>query len=146
MIVVVVSTVLIDYNKILLIQEGKDKCYGKWNLPSGRLEAGEGIIDGAIRETKEETGYRVEIKDLTGVYNFTSDIGHQVVAMNFIGEIIDGDLQYDGKEVINAKWFTLDEIDNLKDIELRNPHFIRKIITDIRNGKRLPLSIIQDIF
>lgn len=145
MIVLVVGAVLINENKIALIQEGKEKSYGKWNLPGGRLEKGEKIIDGAIREVEEETGYKVNITYLTGIYNITSGIGDQVVVINFIGDVIGGDLRYDGKEIINAKWFTLDEIKNLKDSELRNPKLIRKIIEEVESGKRLPLEIIHDI-
>lgn len=145
MIVLVVGAALINENKIALIQEGKEKSYGKWNLPGGRLEKGEKIIDGAIREVEEETGYKVNITYLTGIYNITSGIGDQVVVINFIGDVIGGDLRYDGKEIINAKWFTLDEIKNLKDSELRNPKLIRKIFDEVESGKRLPLEIIHDI-
>ena len=52
MIVLVVGAVLINEDKIVLIQEGKEKSYGKWNLPGGRLEKGEKIIDGVIREVE----------------------------------------------------------------------------------------------
>jgi len=145
LVVLVVSTVLINEDKIIMIQEGKEEIYGKWNIPSGRLEMGEKIVDGAIREAKEETGYNVNITDLTGIYNFISEFRRQVVVVNFIGEIIGGDLLYDGTEIIDAKWFTLDEIENLNDSKLRNPQFVRRIIEDVRNEKRLPLEIIEDI-
>ncbi|WP_432664156.1 NUDIX domain-containing protein [Wukongibacter baidiensis] len=145
MVVLVVSAVLMNEDKIVMIQEGKEEIYGKWSIPSGRLEMSEKIVDGAIREVREETGFDIRVTDLTGIYNFTSEFRNQVVIVNFIGEIIGGDIQYDGTEIINAKWLTLDEIENLKDSELRNPQFIRKIIEDVRNEKRLPLEIIQDI-
>jgi 8-oxo-dGTP pyrophosphatase MutT (NUDIX family) len=33
---------------------------GKWDLPKGKIELREEIVDGAVREVEEETGVRVE--------------------------------------------------------------------------------------
>lgn len=51
-------------NKILMVQEAKEKYYGQWNFPAGHIEDGENMLEGAIREVKEETGCDVK---LTGV-------------------------------------------------------------------------------
>ena len=42
-------------NKILLVQEGMDFCYGKWNLPAGKLDFGEKSVDAAKREAFDKT-------------------------------------------------------------------------------------------
>jgi len=39
-----------------------------WNLPGGNLEKGELPTEAAVRETKEETGLKIKIKELVGVY------------------------------------------------------------------------------
>lgn len=46
----VVGGIIEKDGKILLVQEGKDFCYGKYNIPSGRLEEDETLIDGALRK------------------------------------------------------------------------------------------------
>ena len=61
---VIAGCVVVKDNKILLVQEGLENCYGQWNLPAGRVDNFEKITDGAIRETLEETGLKVK---LTGV-------------------------------------------------------------------------------
>ena len=40
----------------------------KWGLPGGKREAGERLIDCAIRETFEETGLKFDESDLTLIY------------------------------------------------------------------------------
>ncbi len=55
-----VTGLLIEDNKILLVkQKISDK--RNWSLPGGKLEQGETIEQGIIREMKEETGLDVEI-------------------------------------------------------------------------------------
>lgn len=42
--------------RYLLAQRKKAPGQGKWSLPGGKLELGEGTLDGAVREVAEETG------------------------------------------------------------------------------------------
>ncbi len=55
-----VTGILIEDEKLLLVkQKVSDK--RNWSLPGGKLEQGETIEQGIIREMKEETGLDVEI-------------------------------------------------------------------------------------
>jgi ADP-ribose pyrophosphatase YjhB (NUDIX family) len=62
---VTVACVIHRDGKYLMVEE-RDKFSGElvFNQPAGHLDAGESISDAAVRETLEETGWRVE---LTGV-------------------------------------------------------------------------------
>lgn len=42
---------------------------GRWAPPSGRMEVGETISEAAVREAAEETGLRVRIMQVIGVYS-----------------------------------------------------------------------------
>ncbi|VDM93854.1 unnamed protein product, partial [Onchocerca ochengi] len=53
--------------ELLLTQEAKRRCLGKWYIPAGRVEAGETILEGVIREVFEETGYKCEPEELLNV-------------------------------------------------------------------------------
>ena len=52
---------------VLLIQRGKPPRAGTWSLPGGRQELGETTREAGVREVLEETGIKIEIKDLIDV-------------------------------------------------------------------------------
>lgn len=52
---------------VLLCRRAIEPRKGYWTLPAGFLEAGETIADGAVRETLEEAGARVNLHELYGV-------------------------------------------------------------------------------
>ena len=62
--------VLDDQGKILM--EKRSDC-GLWGLAGGRIEPGESAAEAAIREVKEETGFKVRITRLIGVYSEPSE-------------------------------------------------------------------------
>jgi ADP-ribose pyrophosphatase YjhB (NUDIX family) len=53
---------------LVLIRRGIEPAYGAWAQPGGFLEIDETAHQGAIRETLEETGYVVELRDVIGIY------------------------------------------------------------------------------
>ncbi|MDR3392096.1 MAG: NUDIX hydrolase [Sulfuriferula sp.] len=56
-------------DKVLLCKRAIEPQYGKWTLPAGFMENGETTLQGALRETLEEAGARVEISQLFTLYN-----------------------------------------------------------------------------
>src|SRR5699024_11063673 len=64
---------------ILLVKIRRD---GNWVFPGGQIEVGENLIDGVIREVKEESGIDVVVSHLVGVYSNTATYeGHSGVKM-----------------------------------------------------------------
>lgn len=55
-----------EAGRVLLVRETHD---GRWTLPGGWADVGEGIAAGAVREVREESGYLVEYERLFGVYD-----------------------------------------------------------------------------
>jgi 8-oxo-dGTP diphosphatase len=62
--IVGVGAVIIEQNRVLLVQRGREPLKGKWSLPGGMLELGESLAEGVVREVQEETGLVVEVLEL----------------------------------------------------------------------------------
>jgi ADP-ribose pyrophosphatase YjhB (NUDIX family) len=60
------NAVLVVDGQILLHKRADN---GHWALPGGRMEIGESAGECAVRETEEETGVKVRVKRLIGVYS-----------------------------------------------------------------------------
>ena len=67
---VTVATVVEDQGRFLLVEElaGGQAVF---NQPAGHLEADESLIEAALRETLEETGWQVELTAVTGIYLYS---------------------------------------------------------------------------
>ena len=68
---VTVATIIEDQGRFLLVEEMADG-RAVFNQPAGHLEADESLMQAALRETLEETGWDVELTGVTGIYLYTA--------------------------------------------------------------------------
>ncbi|MFF1847989.1 NUDIX hydrolase [Streptomyces sp. NPDC058217] len=61
----VTAVALNEAGEVLLIHKTDNDL---WALPGGGVDVGESVADAAVRETKEETGFDVEVTGLVGLY------------------------------------------------------------------------------
>ena len=129
---VVTGGILEKDGKFLLVQENQKICKGKWNVPAGGLDENESLMEGAKREIYEETGCKVEI---TGILEIINEIleGVNVVCFFFDTKIISENIKADGEEISNVKWFTYEEILNMKDKLRADGYFLSTIKNKIDN-------------
>nr|CAD7570743.1 unnamed protein product [Timema californicum] len=57
---IVVGILFNEADEVLMMQEAKSSCAGKWYLPAGRMEPGEDIEEAVRREVLEETGLEMD--------------------------------------------------------------------------------------
>ena len=93
----------------------------RWTLPGGGLDHGEDPRDGAIREVEEETGYRVELRQLLTVESFRwllerpdGPVDPQAVCIIYTAEIVGGELRNEiGGSTDVAAWVPLGDVPGL---------------------------------
>lgn len=66
----VAGTIPVDDGRVLLTRRAINPGYGKWTFPGGFVDWGEAVEAAAVRETFEETGLRVALDGLVGVYSY----------------------------------------------------------------------------
>ncbi|MFE5371227.1 NUDIX hydrolase [Streptomyces mirabilis] len=127
------STVVVDDSGRILLQRRSDN--GMWALPGGAMNLGESLPDCAVRETREETGYDVEITGIVGTYTnprhvFAYDDGEvrQEFSICFLARPVAGQLAV-SKESTDVRWFLSEEVDALPMLPS-----IRKRVNDWRDG------------
>lgn len=78
-----------EFNQVLLLKRSETDMWqpGKWCLPGGKIEAGETIIEGAIRETLEETGLSIVEYNLDYVGSIKKNRVHFFYTTEFTGKI-----------------------------------------------------------
>jgi len=103
---VVACTIVEIDNRIVLLKRSSQPERGKWVVPGGYVDRGEEVKSAAVRETMEECGLHVRIRELLGVYSYTDWIEVVVV---FLAEHIAGDL-IAADESMDAKLFKPEEI------------------------------------
>ena len=65
----VVDVVIRTPRGVVLIKRRNEPYKGRWALPGGFVRYGEMVEDAAAREAEEETGLRVKLGKLVGIYS-----------------------------------------------------------------------------
>jgi 8-oxo-dGTP diphosphatase len=120
---VVIALIIKNKNKILL---GKRKIYPcSWGFPGGKLDFGEEIIPGVLREMKEEIG-EVEvsnIKFLTVTNDFLPQINEHFVSLILTADYKSGEINLMEPEKCEGwKWFSWDQLPSSLSSPLANLH------------------------
>ena len=143
-IVPVVAAIIEDEQKrILMVREADPEHFGLWNQPAGHVDPNESLTDALLREVREETGYlHVRIEALSRVYYFVDD---GVIRMNFHASVLDGETCPLADDVLEARWFTRNEVEGLMKQGLLRSRRTELAIRDWISGIRGAADLVQTI-
>jgi len=103
---IVAGCIPVWQDKILLCKRAIEPRHGLWTLPAGFMENDESTVEAALRETVEEAGANVEIRDL---YTMISLVHINQVYMMFLADMTDTDFA-PGVESLETELFAENEI------------------------------------
>lgn len=103
------AVVLDDEGRLLVVLRSNPPAAGRWSLPGGSVEPGEGLRDAVRREVGEETGLDVTVGELVGFVEVRDDQHHYVI-LDFEAQVLGGELRA-GDDADDAAWMTRSELD-----------------------------------
>lgn len=112
-----VGALILDGERILLVERGKPPLVGFWSLPGGAVEAGEPLEGALSREVFEETGLDVTAGAIATVFerimpDASGGCEYHYVLIDFYCTIRRGNLR-PGDDSSRVEWFDLAALPNL---------------------------------
>jgi mutator protein MutT len=90
-----VGAVIVQNGRVLLIRRGSEPLKGHWTLPGGLIEVGESLIEGVVREVREETGLDVEVIELVElldrIHHHEDRVRYHYVIADYLCRVISGE-------------------------------------------------------
>lgn len=141
---VTVATIVVRDGRLLMVEE---RAQGRlvFNQPAGHLEPDETLLDAALRETREETGWDVRLTAFVGAYQWkASETGRHYLRFAFAAEPVRHDPERpldDG--IVQTHWLTPAELQQARDRH-RSP-LVWHAVEDYLGGRRYPLDMLHQL-
>lgn len=146
---VTVATVVVRDGRLLCVEERADGAL-VLNQPAGHLEPDESLLDAALRETREETGWDVRLTAFIGAYQWKAPArpgesdGRHYLRFAFAAEPERHDPARElDTGIVQALWLTPSELLDARDRH-RSP-LVWQVVADCLAGRRQPLSLLQQL-
>lgn len=139
---VTVATIVVRDGRLLMVEE---RAQGRlaFNQPAGHLEPDETLLDAALRETREETGWDVRLTAFVGAYQWkATETGRHYLRFAFAAEPVRHDPARpldDG--IVQTHWLTPAELQQVHERH-RSP-LVWQVVEDYLGGRRYPLDMLH---
>ncbi|MES2884711.1 MAG: NUDIX hydrolase [Pseudomonadota bacterium] len=139
---VTVATIVERNGRFLFVEEAiNDEVV--INQPAGHWEEGETFIEAALRETMEETGWKVEITGLVGIYEYKPpELDYAFVRFAYSAKPIEHDPQHVLEPGIK-RWFWMDQNELRMEIYRHRSPMVQQCVEDYWMVKRWPLTLVN---
>lgn len=115
-----VGAIVLDGDRVLLVQRGRSPAKGKWSVPGGLIELGEGLEEAVVREVREECGLEVRVLGLCGVIDRVTRgaagvqgtpglVRFHWVILDYLAEALGGVLA-PASDAADARWVPLGDL------------------------------------
>jgi mutator protein MutT len=113
--------VILEGDRVLLVQRGQEPLKGEWSLPGGAVEVGETLEAALAREVREETALDVEVGDLVEVLDSirrdeTGRIEYHYIIIDYACRVRGGatTTAVRGTDAADVRWVAIDELEGYK--------------------------------
>ena len=137
---ITVATIVPDGDRFLLVEEWAYNLL-VFNQPAGHLDPNESLIEAAIRETREETGWQIDVQSIVGIYLLKAANGVTYHRTCFLADPVSQTSETLDHGIERIVWMTRAEVESHND-RLRSPLVIQ-CIDDYLAGQNFPLSILR---
>lgn len=146
---VTVASVVVDEGRVLMVEE---RVAGRLvlNQPAGHLEPDEALVDAAVREALEETGWDIRPTAFIGAYQWKAPsvsgggVERQYLRFAFLAEPLAFDPSRDlDTGIERALWMTPAEL-MAQAARHRSP-LVARVVRDALAGQRHPLELVRSL-
>jgi ADP-ribose pyrophosphatase YjhB (NUDIX family) len=124
-----VGGAVVHEGKLLLVRRASRRGHGNWQVPGGFVEPDETIEVAVVREVAEEAGVQAEVVGVLGIRSrYNLDSGNSIYVV-LLMRPLSGEPTPDGKEVDQAGYFTLEEIQLLGQVPPINLEVARRVLS-----------------
>ncbi|WP_045738609.1 NUDIX hydrolase [Xanthomonas sp. MUS 060] len=140
---VTVATIVAHDGRLLQVEEAIGGAL-VLNQPAGHLEPDESLVEAAVRETLEETGWQVRPTAFIGAYQWKADNGRHYLRFAFAADPLEHHPQRPlDTGIVRALWMTPTELQSAQP-RWRSP-LVWRTVADFLAGQRYPLDLLRQL-
>ena len=119
--IVAVGAVILDGDRVLLVQRGHEPLKGEWSLPGGAVEVGETLQAALEREVREETALDIDVGPVVEVLDgirrdAAGRIEYHYIIIDYACRVRPGSptTAARGTDAADVRWVGVDELERYK--------------------------------
>jgi 8-oxo-dGTP diphosphatase len=119
--IVAVGAVILDGDRVLLVQRGHEPLKGEWSLPGGAVEVGETLQAALEREVREETALDIDVGPVVEVLDgirrdAAGRIEYHYIIIDYACRVRPGSptTAARGTDADDVRWVGVDELERYK--------------------------------